>query len=531
MSKITAKVNYKEVLKGDTGYTFEPHVTVDGVLYWSNNGDLPNPLPVNIKGKSGDMAQEEEINNINKSIKEINNKIEQLDEPYHLKVGENQHYRTIKSAFNEWLNPNTINKKPTIITILKGVYEESISYYGQCNITFIGEDRQNVIWKTTTGNYNDAPLNVQGEVLIKNITFIADHSKNTDYDFSQKNTGAYALHIDQKGVVGKTIIKNCTLISEQNAAIGCGTRSNQTIEIIDCDLYNKSNKSNVKGVSNGALLYHTSADNDDSVNQKIILNNVKLYSESGRCLELQTYGSNEEIIKLESINVNCYSNNNNLKNHELVRFVPQPTTNIIRIKLTENSCNCNVESLNNKDSSYQKAKITNAFGDAILVNDFNNVLNFSFFKGNGNTGCLNTPTPHWYIALNLPYEINSNMDNNTFVIQYAWNIQNNFKLYKRFKQLNDFTEWVVCSENNNLNYVIDNEVIDCNEVKTNKFKVNKSTGGLNCPKDSSGWFIGEQISFSDKTFILQKIYAIQDSFKEYRRYKQTDEWSEWILIK
>lgn len=53
MSKITGKVNYKEVLKGDTGYTFEPHVTVDGILYWTNNGNLENPFPVNLHGKQG----------------------------------------------------------------------------------------------------------------------------------------------------------------------------------------------------------------------------------------------------------------------------------------------------------------------------------------------------------------------------------------------------------------------------------------------------------------------------------------------
>lgn len=55
-----ARLNYKEVLKGDVGYTFEPHVTVDGVLYWSNNGDLPNPLPVNIKGKQGEKGEKGE---------------------------------------------------------------------------------------------------------------------------------------------------------------------------------------------------------------------------------------------------------------------------------------------------------------------------------------------------------------------------------------------------------------------------------------------------------------------------------------
>lgn len=68
MSKITGKVNYKSVLRGDRGYTYKPHVTTDGVLYWSNDGNLPNPLPVNIKGKNGDIVQEEEINNLKKAM-------------------------------------------------------------------------------------------------------------------------------------------------------------------------------------------------------------------------------------------------------------------------------------------------------------------------------------------------------------------------------------------------------------------------------------------------------------------------------
>ena len=50
-----ARLNYKEVLKGDTGYTFEPHVTKDGFLYWTNDGNLENPLPVNIHGEKGEV--------------------------------------------------------------------------------------------------------------------------------------------------------------------------------------------------------------------------------------------------------------------------------------------------------------------------------------------------------------------------------------------------------------------------------------------------------------------------------------------
>ena len=39
---------------GEPGATFTPSVSVDGVISWTNNGGLPNPTPVNIKGPKGD---------------------------------------------------------------------------------------------------------------------------------------------------------------------------------------------------------------------------------------------------------------------------------------------------------------------------------------------------------------------------------------------------------------------------------------------------------------------------------------------
>ena len=46
---------WKEVGSGSgSGYTFIPHVSEEGVLSWTNDGDLENPDPVNIKGNAGD---------------------------------------------------------------------------------------------------------------------------------------------------------------------------------------------------------------------------------------------------------------------------------------------------------------------------------------------------------------------------------------------------------------------------------------------------------------------------------------------
>lgn len=41
------------VVKGDTGPYFTPSVDEDGNLSWTNNGDLENPVTVNIKGEPG----------------------------------------------------------------------------------------------------------------------------------------------------------------------------------------------------------------------------------------------------------------------------------------------------------------------------------------------------------------------------------------------------------------------------------------------------------------------------------------------
>lgn len=40
--------------KGDDGATFIPSVSPDGIISWTNDKELPNPEPVNIKGEHGD---------------------------------------------------------------------------------------------------------------------------------------------------------------------------------------------------------------------------------------------------------------------------------------------------------------------------------------------------------------------------------------------------------------------------------------------------------------------------------------------
>ena len=41
---------------GQSGATFYPYVSADGIISWTNNRGLPNPNPVNIKGEKGDKG-------------------------------------------------------------------------------------------------------------------------------------------------------------------------------------------------------------------------------------------------------------------------------------------------------------------------------------------------------------------------------------------------------------------------------------------------------------------------------------------
>ena len=47
---VPSRIEVKLGLKGAKGDTYTPHVSKDGTLSWTNNGDLPNPDPVNLQG-------------------------------------------------------------------------------------------------------------------------------------------------------------------------------------------------------------------------------------------------------------------------------------------------------------------------------------------------------------------------------------------------------------------------------------------------------------------------------------------------
>ena len=56
-----------QILKGLNGTTFTPDVSEDGVISWTNSGELPNPAPVNIKGPKGDAGKSVTVSSVSES--------------------------------------------------------------------------------------------------------------------------------------------------------------------------------------------------------------------------------------------------------------------------------------------------------------------------------------------------------------------------------------------------------------------------------------------------------------------------------
>lgn len=117
------------------------------------------------------------------------------------------------------------------------------------------------------------------------MTIISTH--DNDNVTNVDSLRSYAIHVDYDGE-GTCEINNCVLISKQNAAIGSGLHSNQTLKIINCELYSETPQSSSM-TGNGALFVH---DGHNSVNQKLIVKDCLIKSLYG-CSHLLNgvYGS------------------------------------------------------------------------------------------------------------------------------------------------------------------------------------------------------------------------------------------------
>ena len=262
----------------------------------------------------------------------------------HYYVGATQKYTTITSAFNQWVADG---KPLAIIHIGAGEYNEAITGGPSCNLTFLGENKETTIWRSTSGYYPDAPFTGGGGLdglYFKNLTVIADHPEG----WTSTTGGAYALHIDYPGSVGKTVIDNCDLHSYQDSALGCGTGLNQQIYVKNANLYHYADfaTSGANGVNHGALLYHTSA-TPNSANQKIHFENVYAWSLNGPGVQILSSANGNVLVPATFINVTARSDfyeNYNAGQYKESRVVLSNPNNMITI--TEDSKLNNSSKLN-----------------------------------------------------------------------------------------------------------------------------------------------------------------------------------------
>lgn len=178
MSKITGRVNYKQVLKGDTGFTYEPHVTTDGILYWSNNGGLSNPLPVNIKGRDGDIVQQEEINSLNEDMTIVKNKVKMSNSGVPISAFKKYVVNgcwvdAIQQAISKAKELNTCVLVDGVFDIYKCIEIENNTFIKGFGVDWVGYNGFNVKKEGIT-----AILEKGGSISIENISIFCE--KRTD---------------------------------------------------------------------------------------------------------------------------------------------------------------------------------------------------------------------------------------------------------------------------------------------------------------------------------------------------------------
>ena len=177
-------------------------------------------------------------------------------------------FKTIESAFNV---AKILESDSTPVTILihGGVYNETINAGYRKNISFVGINKHDVIWKSTCGVYGKDALRYSGNGIVKDITFIANHDDDTEFETkyatkTETNYSSYGLHLDtpddyeEDGEYYETVVEDCIIYCNHSAVIGCGMSPNQKLTIRNCELIMNvpENLINSADGKKGAFLIH-----------------------------------------------------------------------------------------------------------------------------------------------------------------------------------------------------------------------------------------------------------------------------------
>lgn len=180
-------------------------------------------------------------------------------------------YKTITDAVDR---ANDSNTNPKTIILHPGTYLESVNIGGARNISLVGVNKHFCIIKDDSGQYANAPLEIEGPAYVANLSLISTH--DNDLVTAVDSLRSYAVHADYDGA-GTTEFFNCIMRSYQNAAFGSGMHQDQTLKLIGCELYSHTPLASTM-TTNGSLFVHNSVPSGVA-NQKLIVKDCLIKSD------------------------------------------------------------------------------------------------------------------------------------------------------------------------------------------------------------------------------------------------------------
>ena len=223
-------------------------------------------------------------------------------------------FTTITEAL-KYLAANHAGNNCTIL-IYPGEYNEYLLLGAESRISLVGINRDTCIIKDTSGRYVRAPIRMEGNGYIANLTVISTHTGTANYVVNNvlQYNPSYAIHCDDRHDDNNNeyvlTIQNCRVYCEQNPAIGIGLDKNQTINIFDCEIETKETADMLAVVSGaegtwgykpegGAIFYHALYSGhytDDSGYQKLVVKNCIIRSNIPNVVAGESGGMMNQVI-------------------------------------------------------------------------------------------------------------------------------------------------------------------------------------------------------------------------------------------
>lgn len=205
-------------------------------------------------------------------------------------IGEYGDFKNIQTALDS-IEDDT-EEKPYVFKIMPGTYPcFSMTTKGRVRyISMIGECKHDCIIRDDSGQYYNAPALVYTNGMFKNLTFLATHDNPPANPENAKHK-SYALHMDCG--TQDVLFEDCVFTSYQAPAVGIGCYQDVKYHFKNCEMYSYAppfdgiDHGNDYGINfsyladYGGLFCHSNTGNNKT-NQRIILDNCRIYSENGK---------------------------------------------------------------------------------------------------------------------------------------------------------------------------------------------------------------------------------------------------------